>query len=240
MLWSFLSYSIDRELSSIGGYNLRHLLLILCISIGLYGCSSSPNTHSTKVEAENMEEDIDTDKIVALYDNYQPNPQVIDDRTLLESGDTIRDRKGEAKLLKIIQPNKTYSIDSIQFRIHDVKLIEYKPDYSLIDFYHTYTHEEAFTFVKLFVEIENTSEKGLKFAPIALLHSDANEQHTWEEDIYLESLNGLLEAKESKLGNIGFILHDDKVDTIQLNTSDVFDNQDNKLGSSEKIEISFN
>lgn len=134
----------------------------------------------------------------------------------------------------------THDIGSVQLRIKDMKLIHLKPDYSLIDYFHVLTHEEEFDFVKVFIEIKNTSSDKVSFAPIALLETSSGEKFDWEKDVYLEDLNGELEGKSSKKGNLGFIVEkSESLEWIEITTSDVFNQDGMKIHDSKKIKIEF-
>lgn len=205
------------------------IVLISIIFIILTGCSGQA---ATSKDSSN----IDT----SYAENYEPNPQVTDDRTLLKEGETVLDEKGEATLKKVIFPNETHEMGPIKLHIKDVKLIHLKPDYSLVDYFHMLTHEEEFDFVKLYVEIENTSNEQLNYAPIAMLKTSNGQTFDWEKDIYLEELNGVIEGNKTKSGNLGFVLESSKdLEWIEITTSDVYDENQKKISNSEKIKIEF-
>lgn len=208
----------------------RILLSILLFSTVLYGCSNEDVTKSSS----NGEA-----KAASGYaDEYSPNPQVPDDRTLLEKNDSAIDEKGEVTLIKSRYPGDSYEIGPIKLTIHDAKLIHLVPDHSMIDYFHVLTHEEEFDFVKVFVEIENTSAKKVNFAPIALIETNTGEKFDWEKDIYLEDLNGAIQGGENKKGNLGFILEDsESLEWIEITTSDVFDENEEKIYDSQKIRL---
>lgn len=170
--------------------------------------------------------------------DYYPNPQVTDDRTLLEVGQTVLDEKGEATLKAIKHINKTYTIGSIELSVKDMKVIHLIPDYSLIDYYHELTQDKEFDFVKIFVEVTNTGQKNLNFAPIAMITTSAGEKMDWEKDIYLEEISGELEANITKKGNLGFLIKKD-VNWIEITTSDVYDENKNKIYNAQKIKLEF-
>lgn len=163
------------------------------------------------------------------YADYVLSPQVTDDRMLQEAGQNKRDAKGEATVKAANMDKETYDVGPIKLTVAESKILQLKPDYSLIDFFHSYTHDQEFEVVKMFVEITNTSDEPLHFAPVALLETAAEELKIWEDDIYLEELNGELAAGETKQGNIGFIVEDGSFDSMTITTSDVYDSQDNKL-----------
>ncbi|PGT84125.1 MULTISPECIES: hypothetical protein [Bacillaceae] len=207
----------------------KTIALTLFLSLFIVGCSND----ATKPAKTG---DIPTDYL----NDYNSNPQVTDDRSLLELDQTVSDEKGEASLKAINYINSTNEIGPVQLRIKDMKLIHLKPDYSLIDYFHVLTHEEEFDFVKVFVEIENTTSEKVSFAPIALLETSSGEKFDWEKDVYLEDLNGELEGKASKKGNLGFIVENsDNLEWIEITTSDVFDQEGKKIHHSQKIKIEF-
>lgn len=210
--------------------------LWLASIILLTGCSEQTQPDV----AEAAEQETETPAIApAYYENYVQNPQAVDDRLLQEKGQTVRDGKGEGELKKVNMETQTFSIGEIELTIREAKVLHMKPDYSLIDFYHSYTHDAEFDTVKVFVEIENTSDKPIHFAPVALLETDTKELKTWEDDIYLEELNGEIGAGETKKGNIGFILEKSDIESLAITTSDVFDKEEKKLSNAEKIELDF-
>ena len=215
-----------------GGSAMKQVIYLCLLVITLTGCSfNDEKSAAAKTNEGNT--------IPSYYDGYILNPQVSDDRLLQEIGQFSRDHRGELTVKGLENNSHTYKIDSIELTIKETKLLHYKPDYSLIDFYHSYTHEPEFDFVKVFVEIKNTSNQPLKFAPIAILHTNSGEKKTFEDDIYLEELNGEIAGNSTKKGNLGFIIENSDVDSIEITTSDVFDGMDRKLNSGEKFEISF-
>jgi hypothetical protein len=195
---------------------------------------------------------------------YQPNPQVTDDRTLQKVDQTYADGKGEATLKAINNVNKTYKIGPIELSVKEMKLIHLRPDYSMIDYFHVLTHDEEFDFVKVFVEIKNTSSENVNFAPIALLKTNTGETFDWEKDIYLEELNGEIEGNSTKFGNLGYIvnasdsgMHKDEhgdeeegqeknhaseakdIEWIEITTNYLLYKQNKKISESQKIKIEF-
>ncbi|MGG3924378.1 hypothetical protein ABET51_00060 [Metabacillus fastidiosus] len=213
-------------------------LFILSLFL-LIGCSNN-NTEKEAAANNKQEEKTETaNNTPEYYKNYVPNPQVINDQNIQNTGQTFHDEKGEATLKTITAKKQTKKIGAIELTIREAKILDFRPAHSLIDFYHTYTHDEEFTFVKLFVEIKNTSNETIKFAPVATLNTNANELKTWEDDIYLEELNGEIEANSLKSGNLGFIIEKANINSIEITTSDVFNKDDQKLDSAEKINISF-
>ncbi|RSD26315.1 DUF4352 domain-containing protein [Mesobacillus subterraneus] len=168
----------------------------------------------------------------ATSDLLIPNPQVSDDSSLAKEGDSISDRKGELTLKQIKQVNKTLTIGGIDYTVKDIKLLHYVPDYSLIDFYHPYTHDEEFDFIKVGIELKNSSDEGYHFAPIAFMKLNNDIIKTWEDDFYLEELNGGIQPGQVKKGNMGFIVDElDSLEAVELLTGDLVD-----LGKAKEAE----
>ncbi|MFC6040792.1 hypothetical protein ACFPYN_15295 [Paenisporosarcina macmurdoensis] len=207
----------------------KHIALLGLLTLVISGCSNN-TVASVKEKPANID----------YLNDYYSNPQVPDDRTLIEVDQTVSDEKGEATLKAIKQVNKTYSDGPIKLTVKDMKLIHLRPDYSLIDYFHALTQKEEFDFVKVFIEIENKYPEKVNFAPIALIETSTGEKLNWENDIYLEDLNGEIKGNETKKGNIGFIVESsDDLEWIEITTSDVFDKDEEKIIESQKIKIKF-
>lgn len=172
-------------------------------------------------------------------DVYVPNPQLPDDRNLKQIGQHVSDARGELTLKEYKQVNETVKVGPIEVKIKDIKVLNVIPDYSMIDFFHGYTHDHEFDIVKVNVEVKNSSDKNATLSPVAFLETDSGEQLTWEDDVYLENVNGKIEAKNSKQGNLGFILHKDDVKGISLLTSDAVDEEGEILSKGKKVEFTF-
>jgi len=245
---------------------MKEALSILFIIMLLVGCSSNSDPKSNEKSIENetqiensvvkkddeMEQRTKQQQTTDISDEYQPNSQVTDDRSLLKVGQSYTDDKGEATLKVIKKINKTYKVGSIELTVREAKLIHLRPDYSMIDYFHVLTHDEEFDFVKVSVEIKNKSSEKVSFAPIALLKTNTGETFDWQKDIYLEELNGEIEGNATKFGNLGFIVnatgnHTHKeehkeardIKWIEITTSDVFDKNEKKISEAQKIKIEF-
>jgi hypothetical protein len=219
---------------------MRPLVLLLTLTVFLFGCTTNESEISDKTNEETKEKITETEKNITVNKDVNvPNPQVSDDQNLKEIGQTINDPKGEITLEAIKNVNKNYNVSPIGLIIQDVKLIHYKPDYSMIDFFHSYTHNEEFDFVKIAVEIKNTSNKTVKFAPVALVKTSDGQKKMWEEDIYLEELGGEIEGNGTKKGSLGFIVEKAKqpIQWVEVTTSDVFDQNDKLIHKAQKIKI---
>ncbi|MCM3588369.1 hypothetical protein M3182_22070 [Mesobacillus maritimus] len=248
---------------------MKQFLFIMVLML-LVGCSANatpgtPEDNASigdQTESENAskenENESNQEETQDLFDQYQPNPQVTDDRTLKKVGQSYEDEKGEATLKGYKDVNQTYKVGPIELTVKEMKWIHLRPDYSMIDYFHVLTHDEEFDFAKVFVEIKNTSSETVNFAPIALLKTSTGETMDWEKDIYLEELNGELEGNSTKFGNLGFIInaserdhghgeeeeheqdHQEKsLEWIEITTSDVFDENQKKIADAQKIKIEF-
>jgi hypothetical protein len=230
---------------------MKKLFILTSLMAMLVGCdqpivngNKAPDSEqqTKNKQIEHSDKEIKQDTNTKKTNEYFSNPQVTDDRSLQKPGDYYVDEKGEAtlKTMKII--NKTYDVGPIQLTVKDVKVIHLVPDYSLIDYFHALTHEEEFDFIKVFVEIKNTSSKKVNFAPIALFETSTGEKFDWEKDIYLESLHGEIDGNGKKQGNLGFILKDpngENVEWVKMITSDVVDQNKNILSKSKEIKLEF-
>lgn len=251
---------------------MKQALSILFLILLLVGCSSNTSSENNKkiTGNENQTENNANEKndetkqqknqkqTESKIDEYQPNSQVTDDRSLQKVGQTYADQKGEATLKAMKNVNKTYEMGSIELTVRETKMIHLRPDYGMIDYFHVLTHDEEFDFVKVFVEIKNKYSEKVNFAPIALLKTNTGETFDWQKDIYLEELNGEIEGNATKFGNLGFIVnatdghahiegHNEQSDHkkakdikwIEITTSDVFDKEHKKISDSQKIRIEF-
>ena len=177
--------------------------------------------------------------IPAYFDGSVVSPQVTDDRTVQKVGQSFRDLRGGIELKAVNTEIPASEIGGIEVTIHEAKILHLQPEYSMIDFFHSYTHETEFDMAKYFVEFTNTTDEVLKFAPAAIIETDSGAIKTWEDELYLEELNGDIQPGETKRGNIGFILDEPGVESLTLTTSDVFSAEDDKLADAQEIQIEF-
>jgi len=199
----------------------------------LGGCSEQADSTVAASAAGQQNE------IPGYYEGYVLSPQVTDDRMLQETGQNKRDAKGEATVKAVNMDSDTVEVGPVELTLAESKILQLEPDYSLIDFFHSYTHDQKFEVVKMFVEITNTSDEPVHFAPVALLETAKGETKLWEDDIYLEELNGELAPGETKQGNIGFIVEDGNLDSVAVTTSDVFDGDDKKIADALEFNTRF-
>lgn len=223
---------------------MRNFFIVLLIFTSLTGCTQEKDQKETSDQKQSAntltnqsEEKSPPSRKEAS--EYVPNPQVTDDRQLVVVGNTVSDEKGDAELIAYKKLGDKVKVGPLELTIKEAKVIHYRPSYSMVDFYHSYTHEEKFDFVKVFVEVENTSDQSLNFAPIAQIDTDLGEQRTWEEEIYLEELNGPFEPGEKKVGNLGFIIEKSDIKTFNITTSKVIDNNKKELNKEKVITVKF-
>lgn len=214
----------------------KYLQLMLAASM-LTGCSfAEAESNKESATAETVPEK----PIKRNTDVYVPNPQVTDDRELKKAGDSFTDDKGELTLKAIKEVNKTFNLDGVEYQVKDVKLLHFIPAYSLIDFFHPYTHEEEFNFVKIGVEVKNHSRESFHFGPVALVEINDSIQKTWEDDFYLEELHGEIVAGQKKKGNLGFIVDDlDTLEKVEILSGDLVDKGKKKIGEPINLVVSF-
>jgi hypothetical protein len=197
----------------------------------LAGCSAESQSQS-------REEAVVKASSAVKKDVYVPNPQVTDDRALVTVGETAKDRKGELTLKAYNPVNETIQVGPVTMTVKDVKVLHYVPDYSMIDFFHAFTHEEAFDFVKVNVEIQNTSDESIKFNPVAALKMNSGERKTWEDDIYLEELTGEIAADSFKKGSMGFILEkNNDYQSVDILTSDAVDESHDVVEQGKHVSV---
>jgi NAD+--asparagine ADP-ribosyltransferase len=218
--------------------------MILVLSTILFGCNAVQNVESN-AKATEKKTDKSTEvkkRAKSLSDIYVPNPQVSDDRNLLNVGQTIQDSKGTENLKGIASLNKSFTIGPIEMKIKNVKLIHNLPEYSLMDYFHYYTENyKEFDYIKVEVELVNHSDQLVHFGPIAHLQTSNGETRNFEDDFYIEYLGGEIEPNDSKQGALGFIVEKSTPDLnwVEIQTSDVLDKNHKEIGKSQKIKINF-
>ncbi|WP_026564626.1 DUF4352 domain-containing protein [Bacillus sp. UNC41MFS5] len=223
---------------------MKQAMIIILFVFLLTGCSFV-STQTTHENADTKSENTSTapQKISADdHDAYYNSPQVTDDSSLQKPGQSVTDEKGEATLKTMKQINKVYHFGDIEYTIKEMKLLHYRPDYSLIDYFHPLTEDEEFDFVKISVDIKNHSKEKRSFAPVALFETNTGVKMDWKQDMYLEHLNGEIEGSQIKRGSLGFIVDqtkDKEVKWIKILTSDVYNMQQEKLEEAQKIQLNF-
>lgn len=220
------------------GIPMKRYLFFLILLLVLSGCSTVNNTENKATENQVKTIDQTEKKLNVQEDVYVPNPQITDDINLVTVGETVTDDKGELTLKSYKLLNKTVNIGGVEMVLKDAKLLHFVPDYSMIDFFHSYTHEEEFDFIKVGIEVKNTSDKDIKFTPVAFVKTNNGELKTWEEDIFLEELTGEIQRNDVKKGNMGFILENtNDIKSIEILTSDVLDGMGENVEKAKTIKL---
>jgi hypothetical protein len=220
---------------------MRRFVYCLVLLLSLTGCSEGIHTEKVvSANTKNENEQIENHELKANKDVYVPNPQITDDINLREVNESVTDAKGELTLKASKKVNETLKIGPIELVIKEVKVLHFVPDYSMIDFFHGYTHEDKFDFVKVNIEVKNTSKEEMKFTPVAALLMNSGEYKTWEDDIYLEELFGKIDGNGIKKGNIGFILENtNDLEWIELLTSDAVNKEDVVIEQAKNTILNF-
>ncbi|MED3834763.1 DUF4352 domain-containing protein [Peribacillus frigoritolerans] len=212
-------------------------LMIGALLLTAFGALNTQPAYEEETTAKEKTEEIA--RPLEKKDVYVPNPQLPDDIKLNQIGQNVSDAKGELTLKAYKKVNETLNVGPIEVNIKEMKVMHATPDYSMIDFFHGYTHDEDFDIVKVNVEIKNNSDKKIKFSPVAFLETDRGEHLTWEDEIYLEELTGEIEGNGSKSGNIGFILNDGNIKGISVMSSDAVDDEGKVLAKGKSAEFAF-
>ncbi|MBY6037469.1 DUF4352 domain-containing protein [Fictibacillus nanhaiensis] len=205
------------------------------------GCStdSSDNKEKKQTQQEEPNESAKNEEVKGFDDS----PQAPDDSDLTEKNKTFEDADGIITLKQIAQVNEEKQTGPLSLKIADVKVLHYKPSVDLIDFFHGFTHHEVeFPYVRVNVVLKNTSKETVHFAPVSELKTNQGETVTWEEDFYLENLNGDLKPGEEKVGSLGFIIDEtdpEKLKEITLKSSEVIDSKKKKIADSLSFKIEF-
>ncbi|MDP4549521.1 hypothetical protein Q9251_01340 [Alkalihalobacillus macyae] len=225
------------------------LVILLSASLFLGGCAanneeqnaSSQNETSTNTAEANTNQDADSPEKES-DNSIMDSPQAPDDSSLTKVGKTVEDQDGMITLKAISEYDETTSIGDVELTISDVKVMDYAPSPDLVDFFHGYSDNETqFNYVKLRVNVKNTSDQTVNFAPVSLLET-GNEKKGFEDDFYLENLYGDFAPGEEKAGQLGFVLNDtdvEKLESITVNTSDVFDENKESVTEAKSITIPF-
>ncbi|WP_085992635.1 hypothetical protein [Oceanobacillus senegalensis] len=216
------------------------IISIILITI-LMGCSNDtePST-STKSEEKSDSSVIHAEQ---SDENYVNNPQAPDTRSLDEIGQVYNDEDGTVVLKSITDYHKSHKIGPVKLTISNIKVMNYEPAMHLIDYFHGFTNNEMkFNYVKFHITMENTSDRPIHFAPVSILETNTGEMKGFEDDFYLQNLNGVMEPKGQKSGELAFILDGtppENLSKITLTTSDVFNENNESIQKGKQIEIKF-
>lgn len=219
---------------------MKRLSWMMAALLMAAGCSNKSASLETlnKEPAAGTETAVETTEAAAAI--YVPNPQVTDDQTLVKENETVSDGKGELTLLRYQSADEQVQVGPVQMTLNEAKVMHFTPDYSMIDFFHMYTHDEQFDFVKVNVTFENTSDEPVKFNPVAHLKTSTGEMKTWEDDFYLEELAGTLEPGERKSGSMGFIVEKgETIEWVDLLTSDTVNGENEIMEQGKNVRLDF-
>jgi len=204
----------------------------------LAGCTAnSSNNSASEVHAETQANEKSTEIL-----SFKDSPQAPDDRELTIKDSQFQDEDGSITLKQFAQVHEEKQTGDISMTISDVKVMQYKPSPDLIDFFHGFTHEETeFPYVRVNVVVKNNSDKPMHFAPVSEITTNQGETVTWEDDFYLENLNGELKPGEEKVGSLGFILETDPeaLESLTISSSEVLNGKKDKVADGVEFEVRF-
>ncbi|MFC0186879.1 DUF4352 domain-containing protein [Fictibacillus aquaticus] len=224
---------------------MRQIMILLMISLFTIGCTAKPEESNPEKEPKKEQQQQETEKKPETEkEAFGDSPQAADDSVLPKPGTSNEDDDGVVTLLKEAKLNETKTIGPIKMKVANVRVIEYKPSVDLVDFFHGYTHkdEKKFPYVRVNVVFENTSDDPIQFAPVSEVKTDQGQKVTWENDFYIEELNGEIKPGEKKMGSLGFIIDDTdpaKMKSLTLKTSEAFDKNKKKLAEPASFEVKF-
>jgi hypothetical protein len=217
--------------------------MILGLTAALITGCSTDNTDKNKEKTNQEEpEQKNTDKNSDTM-TFTDSPQAPDDTQLTEVNKSVEDADGIVTLKKYKKLDEEQKADLISLTLSEVKVLQYKPSVDLIDFFHSYTHEQKeFPYVRVNVRIKNNGNKPVHFAPVSEIKTEQGKKVTWKEDFYLEKLNGEIKPGEVKIGSLGFILEDtepENIKTITIKSSEVINNEKKKISDPLSFEVHF-
>ncbi|MGA9287923.1 MAG: DUF4352 domain-containing protein [Anaerobacillus sp.] len=224
------------------------LVTLLSASLFLGGCAGNSAGQNATSQTEDSTKQVDVEKSETKNDQQEhkgliDSPQAPDDSSLTEVGQTFQDADGSITLQAISNDNEKTEIGDVALTISEVKVMKYEPSPDLIDFFHSYsTDEEKFSYVKIRVNVKNTSDETVNFAPVSVLETSEGEKKGFDDDFYLENLYGDYAPGDERTGQLGFVLNETdikKLESITIHTSDVFDEKKETLSKNKTITIPF-
>jgi uncharacterized protein YkvS len=220
--------------------SVKRFFIVGMAALFLGGCSLGDAEKEQNSASGNTNEVESTE---STPKTFQDSPQAPDDRKLKQVGETLEDEDGVITLKQYANLNETKQIGDITMTIEEVKVMNYRPSPDLVDYFHGLTHEEVeFPYVRVNVKVKNNSEEPLHFAPVAELATDQGDTVTWEEDFYIEELNGELKPGEEKVGSLGLIIDEsnpEELKNLTIKTSEVVNDQEEKIGEGEEFTVGF-
>lgn len=191
-----------------------------------------------------MKEKKSVDNVVSAQENESSNyPQAVNDTGLTTIGGTAKDENGKIILKAVSDGKETLDINPIEVTFKNIKILNYSPELHLIDYFHGYTeHEDQFNYIKLNITAKNTSKQRVYFNPVAMIELNTGEKISWEEDFYLEHLNGEFKPGQKKTGTMGFIVDETKIKDIKsfkLSTSEILNANKDIIEKPETVNFQF-
>ncbi|MCA0173907.1 DUF4352 domain-containing protein [Bacillus sp. RAR_GA_16] len=226
---------------------MKYLITISLLSASLFlgGCAANNANQQASSQTENA---TDTKKSEAQAEHKQQtevidSPQAPDDSSLTKVGQSYQDADGSITLKAKSDTNEKTPIGDIALTVSDVKVMSYSPSPDLIDFFHGYSNDETtFNYVKIRVNVKNTSDQAVNFAPVSALKTSDGEKKGFDDDFYLENLYGDYEPGEERIGQLGFVLNTTdlkNLESMTIHTSDVFDPTGETLTKGKSITVPF-
>ncbi len=215
-------------------------ITLVLSAVLITGCSADTNkdTNTTPQNESNKKES----KNQSGEQTFTDSSQASDDTELTEINKKVEDQDGAITLKKYAKVNKEQQADSISLTIDEVKVLHYAPSLDLIDFFHGYTKQDEFPYVRVNVKIANQGKETVHFNPVSTIKTDQGETVTWEDDFYLEKLNGEIKPGEEKVGSLGFILNktnSDKLNSITITSSEVVNDQKKSISNPLTFNVDF-
>ncbi|MCM3720094.1 DUF4352 domain-containing protein [Fictibacillus phosphorivorans] len=207
-------------------------LLVLTAAI-ITGCSTD---RAEKTKQKSTEQN-NSDEL-----KFKDSPQASDDTKLTKVNESVEDPDGMVTLKKYKKIDEEQKADLISLTVSEVKVMQYRPSVDLIDFFHGYTDKEEFPYIRVNVRVKNNGKKPVHFAPVSEIKTDQGEKVTWENDFYLEKLNGKIKPGEVKVGSLGFILNETKpedVKTVIIKSSEVLNKDKKKIAEPLSFNVHF-
>ena len=227
---------------------MKHLITISLLSASLFlgGCAANNTNQQASSQTENsatVKKTSDTNVDQKEQTEVIDSPQAPDDSSLTEVGQSYQDADGSITLKANSDYHEKTVIGDMELTVSDVKVMSYSPSPDLIDFFHGYSNDETtFNYVKIRVNVKNTSDQAVNFAPVSALETSDGEKKGFDDDFYLENLYGDYAPGEERVGQLGFVLNKtdlEDLESMTIHTSDVFDPTGETLTKGQSITVPF-
>ncbi|WP_273852031.1 DUF4352 domain-containing protein [Guptibacillus spartinae] len=227
---------------------MKHVITITLLSASLFlaGCAANNANQQASSQTENATTATKTSDAKAEHKQQTEvidSPQAPDDSSLTKVGKSYQDADGSITLKAKSDYDEKTEIGDMALTVSDVKVMSYSPSPDLIDFFHGYSNDETtFNYVKIRVNVKNTSDQTVNFAPVSALKTSDGEKKGFDDDFYLENLYGDYEPGEERIGQLGFVLNTTdlgNLESMTIHTSDVFDPTGETLMKGKAITVPF-